>query len=242
MNAYESCCMQEITGETLRPGGFALTQKAINFCKLTREHNVLDLGCGRGASIEYLHKEYQIRAVGIDASKQLLQTAKAKNPYAQIIFAKADALPFFGGSFQAVFAECTLSLMDNLGEVLNEAYRVLRLNGWFIISDVYAKNPKALHKLKNFSLNSCLRGLHDLTLLQEELEKRGFEVLLLEDYSHFLKELMVKIIFSHGSMNSFWGKTMVEPNQLCCSFEENLRECKPGYFMVIARKRGDKNG
>ncbi|WP_051505434.1 DVU_1556 family methyltransferase [Sulfurospirillum arcachonense] len=243
MNAYESCCMQEVTGETLRPGGFELTKKAVRFCSLDKEDNVLDLGCGRGATIEYLWREHLIRATGVDLSQKLLKIAKEKNPLSKFVFAKGDSLPFDNNSFECVFAECTLSLMDHLQETLKEAHRVLSNDGWFVITDVYAKNPEAIDELTNFSITSCVRGLHQLPLLEEKLEKMGFEIILVEDHSHFLKELMVKIIFSHGSMSAFWSKTMSgEKTQTCCSFEKTLQQCKPGYFMILARKKGGKNG
>ncbi|MBE0495455.1 MAG: class I SAM-dependent methyltransferase [Campylobacterales bacterium] len=241
MNAYESCCMQEATGETLRPGGFTLTQKAVSFCGLTMQNKVLDLGCGMGATASYLHQNYGIKVVGIDPSSKLLGMAKAKNPFASFVLGKGEALPFEEESFECVLAECTLSLMNALHVSLQEVFRVLEKGGWFVITDVYAKNPEALKPMENFSLNSCMRGLHHLPRLQHELEMMGFEVMLLEDCSQLLKELMVKIIFSHGSMSAFWSKTLDgEMPHACCAFEENLKACKPGYFMMIVKK-GEKN-
>lgn len=243
MNAYESCCMQEMTGETLRPGGFKLTQKAVSFCGLNEEDVILDLGCGRGATIEYLFNEYSIKAIGVDPSEKLLKIAQEKNPFGTFISGSGELLPFKDEKFSSVFAECTLSLMHDLDATLQEVYRVLSPLGWFVITDVYAKNPKALDSLQNFSLNSCVRGLHELPLLQTKLQHLGFEVLVLEDCSNFLKELMVKIIFAHGSMKEFWQKTMEDAGaQTCCSFEQNLKEAKPGYFMLIARKGEQYNG
>lgn len=241
-NAYESCCMQEATGETLRPGGFTLTQKAVSFCGLHKQSRVLDVGCGMGATASFLSQNYGIKTVGIDPSKKLLKIAKEKNPFATFVLGSGESLPFEKESFECVIAECTLSLMNALNVSLKEVYRVLEKGGWFVITDVYAKNPEALKQMKNFSLNSCMRGLHHLPLLQEMLEKEGFEVMLLEDCSSLLKALMVKIIFSHGSMNAFWSKTLEdETPHACCAFEQNLRECKPGYFMMIVKK-GENHG
>ena len=242
MNAYESCCMQEATGETLRPGGFTLTQKALTFCALNAKDRVLDLGCGMGATVSYLFKHYGIKAVGIDPSKKLLNSAKVKNPFATFVLGKGDKLPFQKEHFECVFAECTLSLMDALDLSLQEVYRVLKKDGWLVITDVYAKNPEAISQLENFSINSCMRGIHNLSSLKNRLEKMGFEIMLLEDCSQLLKELMVKIIFSHGSMSTFWSKTIEnEVPQMCCSFEHTLKQCKPGYFILIGKK-GENNG
>jgi arsenite methyltransferase len=242
-NVYESVSMQEATGETLRPGGFKLTDQAVSFCALNEQDHVLDLGCGMGATVSYLYENYAIKVVGIDPSSKLLSLAKAKNPFATFISGSGDALPFVNKSFECVFAECTLSLMNDLHVTLKEVYRVLDKGGWFVINDVYAKNPESLSAMDNFSITSCMRGMHDLLSLKEMLEILGFEIMLLEDCSQLLKELMVKIIFSHGSMGAFWGKTIEgEAAQTCCSFEQNIKQCKPGYFMLIAKKGDENNG
>jgi len=242
VNVYESSPMQEATGETLRPGGFKLTDQAVNFCALSEKTRVLDLGCGMGATVSYLYKNQAINVVGIDPSKKLLNIAKAKNPFATFISGSGDALPFEKESFECVLSECTLSLMNDLHVSLSEVYRVLEKGGWFVINDVYAKNPETLKEMDNFAITSCMRGMHDLPALQEALETMGFEIMLLEDCSHLLKELMVKIIFSHGSMGVFWSKTIEdEAPQTCCHFEQNIKQCKPGYFILIAKK-GKNNG
>jgi ubiquinone/menaquinone biosynthesis C-methylase UbiE len=241
MNAYESASMQEITGETLRPGGFILTEQAVNFCGLHAQTRVLDLGCGMGATASYLYKNHGIKVTGIDPSDKLLKIAKKKNSFASFVVGSGEFLPFEQGSFECIIAECTLSLMHDLHVSLKEAYRVLENEGWFVITDVYAKNPEAISQLDNFSIHSCMRGIHHLPVLKGDLEKLGFEVILLEDCSQLLKELMVKIIFSHGSMSTFWSKTIEdEEPQICCDFAQNLKQCKPGYFILIAKK-GDKS-
>ncbi|MDN5352725.1 MAG: arsenite methyltransferase [Clostridiales bacterium] len=237
-NAYESPYMQDITGETLRPGGFHLTQKGVEFCGLSETDQILDMGCGIGATIGYLYENYGIKATGVDVSELLLREAVKRHPYAVFQRGSGMALPLETGGFQAVFAECTLSLMETPHEAIKEASRVLEENGWLIITDVYAKNPEFIGQLQGHSVNTCLRGLFDLKDLQEKVTESGFEILLLEDCSQYLKELMVKIIFTHGSMQVFWNKTG-DTGQMCsigCDFQSGLKACKPGYFLLIAKK------
>lgn len=243
VNVYESCCMQEATGETLRPGGFKLTEQAVDFCALTKQTRILDLGCGMGATASYLYQNYGMKLVGIDPSDKLLGIAKAKNPFATFVKGTGDVLPFEDAHFECVLAECTMSLMHDVPRTLQEVYRVLKQEGWFVINDVYAKNPESLSEMDTFSVTSCMRGMHDLLSLQEQLVMTGFHVMLLEDCSSLLKELMVNIIFSHGSMKAFWSKTIEgSAAQTCCSFDSRIKQCKPGYFMLIAKKGGNTNG
>jgi len=240
-NAYESDSMVQMMGETLRPGGFSLTEKGLQFCKLSPEDAVLDLGCGRGATVNYLFVKHRIKAIGIDPSVKLIKAAKEEYGDTNFFLGNGENVPFSDHSFNCVFAECTLSLMDDLDSTIKQVYRVLKEDGWFVITDVYAKHPDAVNKLNSFTFNSCMRGLHDLENLQEKLKKSGFNIKISEDYSHLLKELLVKIGFSYGSMSAFWNVT----SQDCidgCKFQEALKRCKPGYFMMVARKGGTEHG
>ncbi len=235
-NVYESSCIAQITGETLRPGGFSLTKKAIDYCNIQTSGQVLDLGCGNGATVRYLHEEYDIRAVGVDASRKLLNEAKRAGE-GVFVYGFGEMLPFEADKFDMVIAECTLSLMYDKQRVLSEVFRVLKPQGWFVITDVYAKNPEYIDGLKMFKVNTCLGGLHDLDKLRDDIIDRGFEVQVLEEHSHELKDLMVKIIFSYGSMKAFWDQTTDSSDaQLGQKFQQNLGLCKPGYFLMIGMK------
>lgn len=239
-NAYESESMHEALGETLRPGGFSLTEQGVQYCNITAANSVLDLGCGRGATVNYLYEKHKIQAVGIDPSKKLIQEAKKRYGFADFIYGKGEALPFERESFDCAFAECTLSLMDT-DAAIGQVHRVLKDSGWFVITDVYARNSDMTGSLNQFSISSCMRGLHNLSLLEKKLKQEGFDICINEDCSQMLKELLVRIAFSYGSMSAFWNVT----SQSCidgCSFHETLKKCKPGYFILIARKRGNTSG
>lgn len=240
-NAYESNSMIEITGDTIRPGGFKLTEKGFDFCSFKNTDVLLDLGCGTGATIGYLYEKYNISASGIDPSEKLLDSARKKYTFADFKIGIGENLPYENDSFNGVFAECTLSLINDLESTLSEVYRVLKDQGYFIINDVYAANPEHMPELNNFKIKSCIRGLHDLNVLKQRLERIGFNIIYFEDCSNLLKELLVKIIFLYGSMSCFWSKTA--DNCINGSeFHEILKLCKPGYFMLIAQKGGKVNG
>ena len=238
--AYESESMRRALGETLRPGGFSLTEKGIRYGNISAEDCVLDLGCGRGATVHYLYRTHGIRAVGIDPSEKLIKEARERYADADFVLGKGEALPFERERFHCVLAECTLSLMD-VDSTLPQVSRVLKDNGWFIVTDVYARNPDAAGELAEFSVSSCMRGLHNLPLLEEKLRRAGFETALLEDCSQLLKELLVRLTFSYGSMSAFWNAA----SSHCvdgCRFHEALRKCRPGYFLLISRKVGLARG
>ncbi len=234
-NVYESQTMACILGDTLRPGGFDLTEKGIRFCKFSKGDCVLDIGCGRGPTVEYLEKKFSLNSFGIDPSKILLREGKNKNPNLKIKEGKGENIPFDNETMDGAFAECTLSLMEDLDKTIREVHRILRERGYFVITDVYAKNPEHLRLLDEFSFHSCMRGLYDIDNLKNKLESYGFKIILFEDHTELLKELMVKIIFNYGSMNIFWSKA-TECSIDATKFKEALSKCKVGYFLMIVRK------
>lgn len=234
-NVYESEHMMNIMGETLRPGGFELTDRAVKFCKFSGRDVLLDIGCGMGSTVNHLFEKYNIKAVGLDPSEKLIKIGKSKYRNMELVCGRGEKIPFEDSSFNGAFAECTLSLMGDLNVAIKEASRVVERDGWLVINDVYAKKPEFLKEMCKFSINSCMRGLHDLKLLQESLVENGFEIIHLEDCSDMLKTLMVNIVFSYGSMSVFWNKT-AKCSIDGCEFGEAIRKCRPGYFMLVAKK------
>lgn len=231
--AYESLEMSALLGGMLRPGGFALTDRGVAGCHWSTTDRLLDLGCGAGATVGYLEKKYGLTVMGLDPSSKLLATARKNNPDKEFLLGSGEAIPCQDESFQGVLSECTLSLMTDLPVVLKEVYRVMKTRGMFFITDVYARNPEALEGIKTHQFTSCMRGLYDLKQLQMDVTDAGFEIVVLEDHSELLRQLLVKTIFEFGSMQAFWLKT---GGACAAGFQDALKMCKPGYFMMIARK------
>lgn len=240
-NAYESEHMSCVLGETLRPGGFELTDKAVKICGFHEGSRILDIGCGRGSTVEHLERDFLLDACGIDPSQTLLRQGKDKNPGLKIQEGRGEDIPFENGVMDGVFAECTLSLMEDLDKTINEAFRVLKEKGFFVITDVYARNPEYISLLEDYNFRSCMRGLHDIEKLKDKLKNNGFKIILFEDCTDLLKQLMVKIIFSYGSMNIFWSKA-ASCSGGCIQFQEALAKCRVGYFLMITKKESEKNG
>jgi arsenite methyltransferase len=232
-SVYEDDSIRCVTGETLRPGGFFLTERAISLCNINKKGiKALDIGCGMGATVNYLQTELGIEAFGIDPSEKLLKLGRDRYDLS-LVKGEGECIPYEGNFFDLVFTECTLSLMEDHRKTIKEAYRVLKPHGYFIISDVFAKRPEYIEDLKRTEVRSCLRNLFDLDILSVEMGDAEFKILFLEDWSSLLKKLMVEIIFKYGSMKEFWNITTCGN---CDDFREKLGLCKPGYFLMIGQK------
>lgn len=228
MNLYESDALKNAIGDALRPGGFQLTDRSLDFCKFQSEDKLLDLGCGRGATINYINNNYDYEICGLDISEKLISYARSINESNEIILSSADNILYEKESFHGVIAECTLSLMADIQEVLKEANRVLKRNGYFIITDVYAKNTEYSEELKKFELNTCLKNPLDLNKLKELLSNRGFNVVLEERHDNMIIQFVADIIFNGCSTTSL----CIDKNM-----KDLLIKSKIGYMLMIAQKK-----
>ncbi|MEG6523754.1 DVU_1556 family methyltransferase [Desulfotomaculum sp. 1211_IL3151] len=232
---YEGTALRQVTGPSIRPGGFRLTDRAIAFCNLAPGAKILDVGCGTGATVEYLIEKYHFNALGIDPSEVLLQNGRQRRPDLPLLQGVGECLPFSDGEMEGVFAECTLSLMDNLDRALGECQRVLKVGGYLMAADIYAKNPAATAELRTLPLASCLTGAMGQTELAAKLGAAGFQIILWQDHSELLKELMIQLIMTHGSMNQFWQQYGPVTGGGAC-VQSAIKKAKPGYYLLVAQK------
>jgi len=232
---YEGDLLRQSTGDTLRPGGFFLTDLGVKSCDFLPGDRVLDVGCGSGATVDRLNSVYQLRAIGLDPSGKLLENGKKKNPSLNLIQGKGEDLPFPMNDLDGVFAECTLSVMEDPDKVLEEIFRVLKPGGWLVINDVYTRNPEGLKPLQGLNFDSCLRRALPKEPFINKIRERGFEIVNWSDHTNLLIQLTVKLIMTHGSLTEFWLKSSA------CSVDPvlaqaALKQAKMGYFQLIAQK------
>ncbi|SFG30069.1 Ubiquinone/menaquinone biosynthesis C-methylase UbiE [Desulfotomaculum arcticum] len=230
---YEQGAVRGPTGDVLRPGGMKLTERALHRCGLAGRAKILDVGCGAGMTVEYLvNRGYD--AVGVDPSEVLLAAGRRRNPSLALVGGRGEALPFADGAMDGIFAECTLSLMDDVDRALGEMHRVLRQDGWLVISDVYLRNPAGAAGLRLLPLHCCFTGALTREALWEKLKDRGFTPVLWEDHTPQLKEFTARLIWEHGSLAAFWGCVTAGQVQ-SAGVSEAVAAARPGYCLVLAQ-------
>ncbi|KMY67672.1 hypothetical protein AAU61_07150 [Desulfocarbo indianensis] len=233
---YESPLLRQVAGPALRPGGLALTQRALAWCGFAPGARVLDVGCGLGASAGHMAGEQGLRALGLDISPGMLREARRAQPGLPLIRASVEALPLADACLAGVLCECALSLTASPPAVLQECRRVLLPGGRLILSDIYLRQPPADHKRVAWS--GCLGGALGQAALQAMVADAGLELLLWEDHSHLLRELAARLVWAHGSTEALWG---------ACGDgrgggAERLSRGRPGYFLMIAQRKVDALG
>ncbi|HKE00116.1 MAG TPA: methyltransferase domain-containing protein, partial [Planctomycetota bacterium] len=101
----------------------------------------LDMGCGLGHQCVAM-RERGYRVVGLDASQQLLQGARASG--AVVALGDARSLPFPDGTFDFVYAVGMLHHLpdaDAQAAACREAARVLKPGGSFLVHETNTRNP-----------------------------------------------------------------------------------------------------
>lgn len=110
---------------------------------LTPETQVLDLCCGSGQATSVL-VEYSQNVTGLDASPLSLKRAQNNVPQAQYVQGFAENMPFGDNSFDLVHTSAALHEMnpEQLQQILNQIYRVLKPGGIFTLVDFHSPtNP-----------------------------------------------------------------------------------------------------
>jgi ubiquinone/menaquinone biosynthesis C-methylase UbiE len=106
--------------------------------------SVLDVGCGTGRLIRLL-KDRGAVITGADVSDEMIKIAGKKFPDVGVVSADIEDLPFKDKSFDVVVAAFVIVHLGSLQGAFDEAYRVLKDGGIFILTNI---NQKKAPKLK----------------------------------------------------------------------------------------------
>lgn len=209
---WETHELRLAAGDTLRPGGFALTDRAAELAGIRPGWRVLDVGCGLGATVGRLRGRFGAQAWGVEPSPTQINCAP--DPSA-LVRGQGDELPFRAAAFDAVFCECVLSLFDDQSRGLKEFHRVLKPGGYLALTDLCSDSAPV-------EGGSCADRARSLPDIRRMAEKSGFSVLVTEDHSHHLKELAARLVFAGSGVGTGCG----------CG-RKGL-----GYYLMIAQRQG----
>ncbi len=220
---YERADFRCVAGDALRPGGLALTERALDACRFAPGATVLDLGCGPGLTLGRLTGA-GLFAVGLDPSPAFSAEAAASGPVAR---GRGQALPLRDASLDGVFCECVLSATGDAAACLGEIARVLRPGGRLVVSDLYLRaggppGPDAA---------GCLAGAVPRDVLAAGLLRAGFAIERFEDHTRLLTELACRLTFALGSAKSVVA--MITGRDPACAGGPRPRL---GYCLIVAAK------
>ncbi len=169
---------------------------AINYAKPQPGEFCVDLGSGRGNDLIRMAEEVGKtgHAFGIDISEGMIAKAKAniakfEVANATILKAELEKLPFENNSTDLIISNCTINHSSDKQAVWNEIYRILKIGGRFVVSDIYALKEIA-DKYKNdpVAVAECWAGAETKDKYLQILKKAGFhEITVLEESAPYEK-------------------------------------------------------
>lgn len=122
----------------LHPGGKKGTAKLFELLEFKPGMNVLEFGCGTGATLADLYLIPGLNITGVDISNQMLRTAKQRLRFCgmqhHVTLKKIspnEKLPFADNCFDIVYTESVLAIIDEreFPNLLNDILRILKPGG-----------------------------------------------------------------------------------------------------------------
>ncbi|KXB07877.1 arsenite S-adenosylmethyltransferase, partial [candidate division MSBL1 archaeon SCGC-AAA382M17] len=155
----------------------------VNYLELEKGEKVLDLGSGLGIDVFLASDKVGPggRAVGIDASEEMVQNATKiakRNGYENVEFKRGEIeeIPFERETFDAVTSNCVVNLSTDKLRTYEEIYRVLKPDGRILISDIVIDGELPDENRKNpEAWASCIGGAVKKAEYLDIIEKAGFE-------------------------------------------------------------------
>ena len=144
---------------------------------------VLDLGSGGG--IDVLLSARRVgptgKAYGLDMTDEMLELARKNAAEAgaeNVEFLKGDieSIPLPDASVDVIISNCVINLSADKGQVLREAYRVLKPGGRFAVSDVVTRGEIPADVRRSMELwVGCIAGALSMDEFETLLREVGFE-------------------------------------------------------------------
>ena len=167
---------------------------------------VLDLGSGGGIDVLLSAKRVGPTgfAYGLDMTDEMLALSlenKAKAGATNVAFLKGqiEAIPLPARSVDVVISNCVINLAADKGQVLREAFRVLKPGGRFAVSDVGTRVEIKPEIRKSLLLwVGCIAGALDETEDREKLKLAGFEAIEVESTRVYRAEEAKDILKAGG--------------------------------------------
>ena len=239
-----------------KPGEFRITQKAMEKWQLPEGSKVLDLGSGRGDTLNYLKENFGFNGTGLEMSLKMIEEGKNRYPDLELKYGDMEFLEEFSShTFDGVLSECAMSVVGMPEEAIHEAYCVLKKGGKLFISDLYIKNPtvefimeqakrakESIDNMKHSHDDTCGDSCEDehrnrifeyradgrfiIRPLIRVLEEIGFEDIYWEDCTDELDRYVAEKIMKDGSLDGCRCEGALKPSD---SF-------RTGYFMLTATK------
>ena len=174
--------------ENQKQACFNLMEKLLAFIP-NKQGNILDVGCGLGATTKYLNKYYSPQnVIGINISPQQLKQAKIYASNCQFILMDAVQMAFEDNTFENIICVEAAFYFDTRENFLREARRILKPEGKLIMADMVFATTEYLGGDKLIPTANTIDSLEDYQSLYQQLGFESVELLEVTEecwFKHF---------------------------------------------------------
>lgn len=211
-----------------------LTRKAYEntiqkLLKKNIQFNILDFGCGV-MPYKHMFEGHIKKYTGVDVGN---------NPKADINISPGDKLPFNNDEFDVVLSSQVLEHVIDVDQYMNECYRVLKNNGYLLLSThgtwQYHASPYDYHRWTSIGLKNLL-------------EKNNFKVIesipILGQFA-LTSQLRINFLYSSAAYIGIAGKIILAPLAMIYQFKmmfEDLitplrvKQRDSAIFLMVSKK------
>jgi len=188
---------------------------AINFSEVKNGEVCIDLGSGKGSDALRLANMVGSEGFvyGIDISEGMIEKSKAlaqklmlKN--IEFLHNEFEKISLPSGIADLLISNCSLNHSENKQWVWNEIYRLLKMGGRFVISDIYTLQevPEEYRNNSEF-IAECWAGAVTRETYLSQIQNAGFKKIEILEESQAYKKGMIEVCS--------WTIAGVKPIQKC---------------------------
>ncbi len=188
-----------LLGESLHPGGLALTDQLADIAGIGIDNCVLDVGCGHGSSSLHLAARRGCEIVGITLEEAGVQAARRKAELQgltdAVSFEQGDIedMAIEPGRFDTLLMECVLSTLGRKRQTLGRLREALPVGGKIALTDVTVQGdlPDELDGVVASAL--CIGDALSHDEYVELIQSSGFDIVAAEDVNHVAQEFVQRL-------------------------------------------------
>jgi SAM-dependent methyltransferase len=247
---YASDWARLLLGDSLHPGGLALTGRLGALLHLSPGQRVLDAAAGNGASAIFLAQRFGCEVVGVDYGAQTTARAKAAAKEAGVagrvhfVPGDAEALPCGDGAFDALVCECAFCTFPDKRAAAREFARVLRPGGRVGLSDLTRAGPLPSELEGLLAWIACLADAQPIDRYAACLADAGFAIERVEAHDAALSEMVNAVrarllgaeLLVKLQKLELPGVDIEQAKQLARSAAEAVRAGRLGYGVVVGAR------
>ena len=249
---YQSELARMIMGDSMHPGGLALTNRMGRLMEIQAGDWVADLASARGNSAMAVSRVFKCNVVGVEFGRAAVAEAHAAAIGARLtarthhVQGDAERPPLKPGRFDSVFCECAMSLFQNKAVAVAETVSLLRPGGRFGLSDVTVE-PNCLPEEMDGTLGQllCLTDALPVGGYVELLQASGLKMLHQVDASiegiKILDALEAKL-GAFSAWQKMTGQQGPDPEllergpELLTTLRGLIQQGQLGYWIFVAEK------